>query len=220
MEERQATAVAPSTPHLDMLEAVKARATKAQAAAARARKAKAAAPTAAPKPVAAPTAPKSPPQGEQVPTEMLAAVHAAGIASRNSWQALGKAVLSAQSSLPWLTTKGLAESLRARYGALSYLSESSLSKAATVTSAFKEVSSETLAQRSLGFWHSAYLSFVKHGQMSASACASALIEGAIKIPKATSATRAVTLPRELVARLHKARGNTPLAEYLASLLPK
>ena len=201
MEERQATAVTP----------VVASPTRAKA-----RKAKAAAPTAAPKSVAAPKAPT----GEQVPEAILEQVRSAGIASRNSWQALGKAVLKAQADLPWLTTKGLAESLRARYGSVSYLSESSLSKAATVTQVFAEVPSETLAARSLSFWYGAYGAFVQHGQMSAVAAAEGLIKGSLKIPKATSSTRIITLPRELVARLHKARGATPLAEYLASLLPK
>lgn len=156
---------------------------------------------------------------QEIPAEVLAGIRAVGISSRTSWLALGRKVLEAQKLYPWLTTKGLASALKDKYGAaVTYLSESSLSKASTVAHAYAGVSDVDLAQRTLGFWYAAYQSFIVGGRMTADAVVSGLLAGALKIPKAGHANRAVTLPIKLVEKLHKARGSKPLAEFLESLL--
>ena len=158
---------------------------------------------------------------ESLPAEFLAEIRSLAISSRTSWLPLGRKVLAAQKAYPWLTAKGLADSLKEKYGKeVAYVTDSSLSKASTVALAFSSVSDVDLARRTLSFWYAAYKSFVQHGQMGADAAAAGLLADrpTLKIPKAGKANRAVTLPTALVDRLHKARGKTPLAEFLASLL--
>lgn len=154
---------------------------------------------------------------EALPSEVLEDIRAVAISSRNSWLALGRKVLEVQRDYGWLTVKGLAEQLRAAYKDDTYLSESSLSKAATVAMAFKGIPESDLAKRTLSFWYSAQKAFIP--RLAADAVVEGLLAGALKIPKASRGHRTVTLPRELVDQLHKARGKVELAKFIESLLP-
>ena len=161
--------------------------------------------------------PKVTPTGEVLPDEVLRDIRATAISHRNSWLVLGRKVLAVQRDYPWLTIKGLAEQLRAAYKDDAYLSESSLSKAATVALAFANIPESDLARRTLGFWYAAAKAFIP--RLAADAVVEGLLAGALKIPKASREHRAVTLPANLVDKLHKARGKVELAKFIESLLP-
>ena len=154
---------------------------------------------------------------EALPNEVLEDIRAVAISHRNSWLALGRKVLAVQRDYAWLTIKGLAEQLRAAYKDDAYLSESSLSKAATVAMAFKGIPESYLAKRTLSFWYSAQKAFIP--RLAADAVVEGLLAGALKIPKVSREHRTVTLPSNLVNQLHKARGKVELAKFIESLLP-
>ena len=156
------------------------------------------------------------PTGEALPNDVLRDIRAVAISHRNSWLPLGRKVLEVQRAYPWLTIKGLAEQLRAAYKDDRYLSESSLSKASTTALAFASIPESDLARRTLGFWYAAAKAFIP--RLAADAVVEGLLSGALKIPKVSRESRAVTLPSNLVDKLHKARGKVELAQFIESLL--
>lgn len=154
---------------------------------------------------------------EALPNEVLEDIRAVAISSRNSWLALGRKVLAVQRDYQWLTIKGLAEQLRAAYKDDTYLNESSLSKASTVALVFASIPESDLARRTLSFWYAAQKAFIP--RLAADAVVEGLLAGALKIPKVSRKHRTVTLPSNLVDKLHKARGQVELAKFIESLLP-